>query len=333
MSCTDSMTGKKTGMAEMALTMLTLFILTAGAAVPLHAQTDLSEKAAPAVTHNTWTIGLAIPTPVYYPAAGALKDGIYVVGGVTYTTLTSDVQVYNPVTKTWSTGVAFPTPIAGAASAVVKNILYIFGGSTDGVTETNAVWAYNPKTETWSAKAAMPTVRSGAVAVVDKNIIYVIDGYNGVWLTTVESYNTTTGAWTEEAPELVAKTQFQAGLIGTTIVAPDGINANNVAMPDNEGYNAGTNTWTSLTADPTARTGVCGGAIGSAMYVAGGYSLQTVTLTESFKPSNKKWTTLAAMPQATLLPGSAVYKKQLYCIGGITTFEGTLLGNVQVYQP
>jgi N-acetylneuraminic acid mutarotase len=56
-------------------------------------------------------------------------------------------------------------------------------------------------------------------------------------------------------------------------------------------------------------------------------------LTESFKLSDNKWTTLAAMPQATLLPASAVYKKQLYCIGGITTFEGSLLSNVQIYQP
>ena len=306
----------------------------AGASLPAAGQTDLTRKPDPEVTHNTWTSGAAMPTPVYYPAAGTLKDGIYVVGGgVTYTTYTSDVQVYNPVTNTWSAGISYPTPIGGAASAVVKNILYIFGGNTDGATETAAVWAYNPKTKSWSSKAAMPTVRSGAVAVVDKDIIYVINGYNGVFLTTVESYNTTTNTWTEEAPELVAKTQFQAGRIGTTIVATDGINANNVAMADNEAYNTGTNTWASLTADPTARTGVCGGAIGAAMYVAGGYSLQTVNLTESFKLSSKKWTTLSPMPQATLLPASAVYKKQLYCIGGITTFEGTVLGNVQIYQP
>ncbi|MGA9473709.1 MAG: kelch repeat-containing protein, partial [Terriglobales bacterium] len=166
-----------------------------------------------------------------------------------------------------------------------------------------------------------------------KNIIYVIDGYNGTFLTTVESYNTATNTWTEEASEPVAKIEFVAGRIGTSIVAADGVNAGNVAMADNEAYNTGTNAWTSVTADPTARTGACGGAIGAALYVAGGYDFQTVTLTESFKLSNKKWATLAAMPQATLLPAAAVYKKQLYCIGGITTFEGTMLGNVQIYQP
>ena len=305
-----------------------------GVSLPAAAQDDSRGGQSPAVNHNTWTSGAAMPTPVYYPAAGALKDGIYIVGGgVTWTTFTADVQVYNPVTNSWSTGVSLPTTSVAAAAAVVKNILYVIGGYNNG-TYANTVWAYSPKTKTWSAKTPMPTARDGAVAVVDKNIIYVIDGYDGAsWLTTVESYNTITDTWTEEAPELVAKDQFQAGRIGTTIVATGGVNANNVAMADTEAYNIGTNAWTSLTSDPTARTGACGGAIGSAMYVAGGYSLQTIALTESFKLSNHKWATLAAMPQATLLPGSAVYKKQLFCFGGITTFVGTVLGNVQIYQP
>lgn len=322
-------------------TTAVLAIALVGASLSAAAQAEPVGQQVPTITHNTWTSGAAMPTPVYYPAAAALQGKIYIVGGgVTYTTPTADVQIYNPATNTWSTGVPLPTPSIAAAAAVVKNVLYIIGGSTDGVTVSNAVWAYNPKTRTWSAKAAMPTARSGAVAVVVavKNIIYVIDGYNNGFLTAVESYNITTNTWTEEAPELVAKTQFQAGVIGTTltgftIVATDGINGNNVAMADNEGYNTGTNAWTSLTADPTARTGVCGGAIGAQMYVAGGYSFQAITLTESFKLSKNKWTTLAALPQATLLPGSAVYKGQLYCLGGITTFEGTILGNVQIYQP
>jgi Galactose oxidase, central domain len=91
--------------------------------------------------------------------------------------------------------------------------------------------------------------------------------------------------------------------------------------------------WTSLAADPTARTGPCGGAIGANLYVAGGYSLQTITLTESFTLSTNKWNTLASMPHATLLPGSAVYQGQLYCFGGVSTFVGTVLGYVQIYQP
>ena len=39
------------------------------------------------------------------------------------------------------------------------------------------------------------------------------------------------------------------------------------------------------------------------------------------------------MPQAALFQGSAVYKGNLYCFGGNDTFRGTVLDNVQIYQP
>ena len=54
-------------------------------------------------------------------------------------------------------------------------------------------------------------------------------------------------------------------------------------------------------------------------------------MTESFKKAT--WKTLAAMPQATLLSGSAVYKGQLYCFGGLDTYAGNVLNYVQIYQP
>ena len=72
------------------------------------------------------------------------------------------------------------------------------------------------------------------------------------------------------------------------------------------------------------------------MYAAGGAdSLQQPALSvmESFKLSKNTWTTLAPMPQAALAPGAAVYKKQLYCFGGWTAVGGSVLNNVQIYQP
>ena len=227
---------------------------------------------------------------------------------------------------------SYPTGIGSASSAVVKNVLYVFGGSIDGTTSTNAVWAYSPKTKTWTAVAAMPTARWGSEAVVEKNIIYVSGGESGEGaVANVESYNPATKTWTEEAPMLVAKSQGAAGLIGTTIVFADGGNTVG-ATNDNEGYDTATNTWESLAPDPTTRDGNCGGSIGSKLYVAGGDGGST--LTESFQLSKDKWTTtLAAVPQSVLFPASAVYKKQLYCIGGWAAFGGPILGNVQIYQP
>jgi N-acetylneuraminic acid mutarotase len=311
------------------------FFSLSGAALPLQGQTE--SAAEPLVTHNTWTSGAAMPTGVSDGAAAVLKNEIYVIGGndasgYANSGIVADTQIYNPATNDWSSGASYPTAIEDASAAVVKNILYVFGGTSDGSTGSNAVWAYNPKTKTWSSKAAMPTARCNAAATVENNIIYVIGGSNGNnYLATVESYNPATDSWTEEAPLLSSKANLAAGLIGTTIVAADGAIAPGQITGDTEGYDAATNTWSELTADPTARFAPCYGSVGSKFYVAGGYAAST--LTEAFQLTKNKWTTLAAMPQGTMLGSSAVYKGQLYCLGGWATWEGSPVSNVQIYQP
>ncbi|MGA2423895.1 MAG: kelch repeat-containing protein [Terriglobales bacterium] len=325
--------------AASALTTLTLFILTAGANLPLQAQTEPIDRHTPAVTHNTWTSGSPMPTAAFLTAVGVLKGQIYVVGGCTVPGggVIADTQIYDPATNTWTAGVSLPTPLCDGTAAVVKNVLYVFGGTPSGSAQnyTNAVWAYSPKTKTWSSKAAMPTIRGDMAAVVEKNIVYVIGGNatDGSRLNTVESYNPATNTWTEEVPLLAGKAEPSVGLIGTTIVAADGYETSG-DFGDNEAYDATTNTWTSLASDPTARNGACGGAIGPYMYVAGGYydGNPDLTLTESFKLSKDTWKTLAPMPQATWVGGSAVYKGQLYCLGGATNQEDAL-NYVQIYQP
>jgi N-acetylneuraminic acid mutarotase len=295
----------------------------------------------PAVTHNTWTSGAPLPTPVVFATSAVLENQIYVVGGENAgNTIVADVQVYNPAAKTWSAGASYPTAIEAASAAVVKNILYVFGGTSDGASPTNAVWEYNPKTKTWTGKAAMPTARWAAAAVVENNIIYVIGGVvngsgNGA-IATVESYSPATNTWTEEAPMLVAKGQPAAGLLGSlkagyTIVVADGAVVGSGDTGDNEGYDATTNTWKSLASDPASRYASCFGSIGPKLYDVGGASAPT--LTSAFQLTKDKWTTLASVPQSTIFPASAVYKGQLYCIGGWATWEGTIINNVQSYQP
>lgn len=301
---------------------------------------------APAVAHNTWTSGAAMPTAVMWPFVGVIKGQIYVVGGCTVlagpgacsdTGGIADAQIYDPATNTWSAGAALPRPLYDGGAAVVNNVLYVIGGVRDGQT---SLLAYSPRTNKWSSRTPMPAAEYDTTAVVvENNIIYVIGGNgNGVvGINTVESYNPATDTWTEEAPLLVPKTESSVGLVGTTIVAADGNQGNDGGdTGDNEGYDASTNTWTSLASDPTPRNGACGGAIGARLYVAGGYngSGPDMTLTESFNLPKNAWKPLAPMPQATLWGGSAVYKGQLYCFGGAPSYGGgSALDYVQIYQP
>ncbi len=319
-----------------AFRLLLVSLLFLGTASLVNAQ--ISEQS-PAVTHNPWTSGAPLPTAVWQPAGTAvLKGEIYVVGGRNTDGVGGipDTQIYNIATNTWSSGVPLPTATEDGVAAVVKNVLYVIGGY-DGTEYTTAVWALNPKTKTWSSKSPMPTLRDSMGVAVVNNMIYVIGGeINGTRLNTVESYNPANDTWTEQAPLLLGKSEPTVGLVGKTIVAADGFSGSDNG--DNEEYNTTTNVWTSLKADPTGRNEACGGGIGSMLYVAGGYpaggsGTPAFDLTESFKPSKKTWTTLAPLPQATMGAGSAVYKGKLYCIGGTSTYLGTVLDNVQIYQP
>ena len=301
---------------------------------------SFAQEQSPAVTHNTWSSGTPMPTPVVIAASAVLKTQIFVVGGNASNVILDDVQIYTPKTNNWSAGVPFPTVIEAASAAVVKNILYVFGGTSDGTNASNAVWAYNPKTKTWSSVAAMPTPRFDTNAVVVQNIVYVMGGYNSNqgYLSTVESYNPATNTWTEQASLPLTDAAGAAGVLGTTIVMTDGAIAPGFVTNQTEGYSPASNSWTTLASDQVSgRLGSCFGSIGTSFYDAGGYQNDggaAITNNYAYNLSKNAWTSaLAPMPQGTMIGASAVYKKQLYCIGGWATWQGNPIGNVQIYQP
>ena len=75
--------------------LISLSLLFIGTAALVQAQI-------PAVTHNTWTSGAPLPTPVVFATSAVLENQIYVVGGENAgNTIVADVQVYNPAAKTW----------------------------------------------------------------------------------------------------------------------------------------------------------------------------------------------------------------------------------------
>lgn len=296
----------------------------------------------PTITHNTWSSGAPMPTPVWGAAGAEVKSEIYVVGGVSSAGKPiADTQVYSPSTNTWGTGVPLPTRLLGGAAAVVKGILYVIGGAKSGkVCNTkaisSAVWAYDSKTNAWSSKSPLPTATCDAGIAVEKDIIYVIGGVDADdgRLATVQTYDPAADTWTEAAPLLNGKSEPSVGLLKTTVVAADGFTAS-AWSGDNEGYDASTNSWTSYSPDPQARNWACAGGIGARLYAAGGLQSgdAALSLTEAFALSKNAWKALAPMPQAAMGAASVVYQGRLYCFGGSTTYNGAPLDNVQIYQP
>ncbi|HTR25976.1 MAG TPA: kelch repeat-containing protein [Terriglobales bacterium] len=303
---------------------------------------SFAQEQAPAVNHNTWTSGTAMPTARFGAFAGAIGKNIYVIGGATNSgyQATAVNEIYNTKTNTWTTGASDPTARELGASAVVNGILYVIGGSTSGNNPLSLVEAYNPATNTWTTKSPMPTARNSMPAVVVKDTIYVIGGYDPntqFWYDTVESYNTTTDTWTEEAPLPVGTSWEAVGKLGAAIVEADGQQGpppNGTVTGASESYNVKKNAWTALTADPNPRLETCFAAIKTQLYVAGGAnSSGLLSVNEAYNSKTKSWSTLAAMPNAVETPGSATVGGKLYCFGGSSANLGSIYNFVQIYQP
>lgn len=117
-------------------------------------------------------------------------------------------------------------------------------------------------------------------------------------------------------------------------LAADGFTASGWST-DNEGYDALTDTWKSLAPDTRARNWACAGGIGTKLYAAGGQREGQValSLTESFALAKNAWKKLAPMPQPVMAAAAALHHGRLYCFGGTSTYKGTPLDKVQIYQP
>ena len=292
-------------------------------------------------THDSWSSAAPLPNALTWTAAAVLKDKIYVMGGINAShALVASTEIYDPANNSWSAGAPLPKAIFGAAAAVAHNKLYLIGGYTADQVATNEVWAFNAKKNKWSAVAPMLSNQGSARAVVFNNIIYVIGG-NAIpqyRIATVESYDPVADHWTSQPPLLVGKSELSAGLVGNTIVAADGYSTSG-DTGDTESWAAGDPAWSGLKADPVLRNGACAGAIGKNLYVAGGNESDASVLvnnTNSFSLKKNSWAALAAMPKPATSTGFAIYKKQLFCIGGGSSgvpFKGDAYPDVQVYTP
>jgi uncharacterized protein (TIGR03437 family) len=277
-----------------------------------------------------------MPTAVRGPATGVIGSNVYVVGGANSSTYVNLNQIYNTATDTWTAGAPMPTMRYVPGGAVVNNVLYVIGGKLNG-NQLNVVEAYDPATNSWSTKAPLLIARDSVTAVVSNGIIYVVGGYSnsGNRLKSVESYNPATDTWTEEAPLLVGKSLGAVDLVGSTIVAADGL-ADSGGTGDNEGYNPTTNAWQPLQPDPNPRFNTCSASIAGQLYVAGGTANNSTptSILEAYNLQNNQWTTLAPMPLASITPGQAEVGNLLYCFGG---FDGSDFSNiynkVQIYHP
>jgi N-acetylneuraminic acid mutarotase len=267
----------------------------------------------------------------------AVVDGkIYAIGGYdSRHELSSNNEMYYPITDNWTKLAPMPTARARFGIAVCENKVFVIGGvvgvvpsSETGVLGFSVVTGlnevYDPVTNIWENKASMPTARGGMQANVVNGKIYVTGGFiqqssqfDPSFANATEVYDPVTDSWSTMASMPICQEEFASAAIDEEIF----IISDKVQI-----FNTATNQWSLGNPPPKpVYQGAAGATIGimapKRIYVMhGGTGFNQI-----YDPVNDSWTTGASLPNPELNRLSlavAVVDDMIYAIGGSNTNPG-----------
>ena len=114
------------------------------------------------------------------PAAVAIGNKIFVIGGFkTVTNVpTSEVLVYDVVTRAWSSAARISAPRGGHAAVVVDGKIHVIGGGNSRSTLADHS-EYDPVTNVWTERAPLSRAKGSPAAVAFEGKLYSIGGRSG----------------------------------------------------------------------------------------------------------------------------------------------------------
>jgi N-acetylneuraminic acid mutarotase len=193
----------------------------------------------------------------YGHSATLYNDGIYVIGGRTFTSNVGlpDVLLFTISTSTWSTittnGATFPGRCYHTATLYNDEIYVIAGQNDDSGYQKNDVFKFSISTSTWTSITYTGTFDKivGHTATLYNDEIYVIGGnkYGGGFLNYVRKFTIATNVWTTitYSGTFNARYLHTATLYNDVIYVIAGLYAN-TNFNDMYMYDITTSSWTTI---------------------------------------------------------------------------------------
>lgn len=253
-------------------------------------------------TVGTWGTTTALTTARGYHYATAYNGYMYVVGGKTGSTTTTNTVYYSKINAngtvgTWTSTTAFTNARQWLAGTVYAGYMYITGGdSNDTGTQYGdvryAAINANGTIGTWSTTTSLPQTRESMKLVASGGYMYLVGGWNNVGNT---YYNAV-----QYAP----------------------INANGTI-----------GIWTATTSFTTGREDHALEIYNGYMYIFGGQNSSGQLSDVQYAPINANgtvgtWSSNTSMTATRIYFGSAIYNGNVY-FGGGQDSGGTILTTVQ----
>jgi N-acetylneuraminic acid mutarotase len=224
---------------------------------------------------QTWSRETSLPGEgVNAPAAAAIGDNVFLIGGFGTTTNrpVTSVRRYNTKTHQWTDAAPLPAPRGGHAAVVMNGRIHVLGGG-NSISTISDHSVYDPQANAWTDGAPLPRSLGSPAAVVLGTTLYSIGGRSGpndfgdVYL-----YDSSTRTWTPGA-SIDPRGTGGAAAIGTSIYYFGGESqARSVVLDDSLRLDAGAKTWVADTRMPTARSFARAVVFKGRVYVIGGSS-------------------------------------------------------------
>ncbi len=246
----------------------------------------------------------------------------------------------------WELRTPLPAPRDEQACAVWQGLVYAVGDYNSSPNNSDA-FAYDPQGDAWAQLPDIPTGRGDAAAVAIDGLIYVVGGnncYSNCWLSTLEAYDMTTGAWVTGLPNLPGPGRgfLSASSVNGKLYAMGGVNSYIVpTFSDNFVYDPVMQSWSSASSLPRPRAHHCAAVLNGKVYLIGGsYRFEHYGPTffpdevDVYDPESDTWSSAAPLPTPRYLPACAVSNGKIYVIGGgLSHASSPALSMVDVYDP
>jgi N-acetylneuraminic acid mutarotase len=171
-----------------------------------------------------WTTLSPMRVPRGSPAAAAIGDRIYVVGGSTGSRdeprASAGLEILDLRTGRWTIGPDMPTARHHHGAASLRGQLYVVGGRTDEDDSSDAVERFDPETGRWSRLASLPLAVGGLGVASTGDVLVATGGGDDRehWVTPATWTLEPDGRWRRRADLVAARHGHATAAVGDTIV-------------------------------------------------------------------------------------------------------------------
>jgi len=291
---------------------------------------------------DLWTYKTDMPTNRTMTGGGVINEKIYVIGGApSLSSITSVVEMYDPIIDTWTRMANMPSGRCGPATCIFDGKIYVFGGVNPNPYSTakKNVFVYDPQTDQWTQKNDMPYANAWCGTAVVDGVIYLIGGMlsnSSPPVSTVMAYDPITELWTQKADMSIARGGLSACVINGMIYAIGGTTQNWTTFSYKlvEVYDPSTDTWTRKSDMPTQRWGLGTCVVDGKIYAIGGrLGSDVCAANEVYDPITDTWIIKSPMQQKRNGVLVCSIKDKIYSIGGVyMNPQDVFLSTVEEYD-